>query len=350
MWENNLVEVKYNNKCLTPEWIYIALKETSKFDKKLEQILKKINNKVKSLNIDNTEKFKKFLFEDLKKKNNDEKQYFKNIIFDTFIDDKKSLIEYLSKENIELFIELLFENQNIEELKATIIEKVENCFSCIKNEDFTNSLSTWISKNELDIFMSKKSDEDKIELLENEKILDIFDWNVINIIKSLKEENIIKLIKNENLLNILEWKVLFDIIDIIDENKKLKLLENENILDKLYYSIWSYLSDVIKNFKDEENVLKIVGNEKLLFLLNWFTIVSIINHFSNKLTIDLLKKEKILNKLSSHNLVAVLNKLDLENRINIANILDYRIEEKDYNNLNLTRTFLSSIRNNKWKQ
>lgn len=188
------------------------------------------------------------------------------------------------------------------------------------------------SDNKLDIFANTEilynCDIDIVELFElvkeflsDEEKLKLFDYQFFEgteswIIGSISNENIkLEIIYNYNFMSKFENHIIVDSIKSLSDNRKKQILQDEKFISK-YQFTKQELCDIISSFSDEAKtkILEIYELEEQL-------IFDIVNTYSNENKLEIILKEKRLNKY---------NKIQLLSSLNIETLGEFFKENKEF--------------------
>lgn len=222
------------------------------------------------------------------------------------------------------------------------------------------------SDNKLDIFANTEilynCDIDIVELFElvkeflsDEEKLKLFDYKVFEgteswIIGSISNEKIkLEIIYNYNFMSKFENHIIVDSIKSLSDNRKKQILQDEKFISK-YQFTKQELCDIISSFSDEAktniltNIGLIIGELQLssnqtaklikellsdeaktkileIYELEEQLIFDIVNTYSNENKLEIILKEKRLNKY---------NKIQLLSSLNIETLEEFLKENKDF--------------------
>ena len=222
------------------------------------------------------------------------------------------------------------------------------------------------SDNKLDIFANTEilynCDIDIVELFElvkeflsDEEKLKLFDYKFFEgteswIIGSISNEKIkLEIIYNYNFMSKFENHIIVDSIKSLSDNRKKQILQDEKFISK-YQFTKQELCDIISSFSDEAktniltNIGLIIGELQLsseqtaklikellsdeaktkileIYELEEQLIFDIVNTYSNENKLEIILKEKRLNKY---------NKIQLLSSLNIETLEEFLKENKDF--------------------
>jgi hypothetical protein len=224
-WELEELAVPFTDRCNTPKWFYLAVYFWD-HDEKLEKALNILHRwgadrKAKFLEITDAPSLRKFIFS----KDGDigRVKYVKAFLKQFF-----SKLKWIELGVLIWFLDLLFENQDIDKLREECWNRVNVLIPDIREVNILscNWKNKWVNKEEL-IALVTVSDNPLEELID-EEVLDELSWKDIiflltndKVLEKLSWEDILSLLTNEKVLNKLDWLGVKDI------------LTNEKVLDKL---------------------------------------------------------------------------------------------------------------------